>query len=404
MRPLRLLLASLVLLPAAFAGKITTIKGESIDDVKIVSISETEVVYTKGDVKKTVPLAGVLLVELDNPVALPKDTSYSRVELIDGTELYVSDWKVRKNQVNMTLLSGPTFTLPVSLVANVLNNAQDDKHLADWKSRTFNLRGREAFVVKKEGVISSIEATLGEGDAEGKTITAAVTIDGVVETIKRPLATLHGLVFKRVRDTKAKVEKSRLFDIKGNVVMVSEMTPKEGGLTVTTPAGAKLDFTYDQIGRIDYQKGKLDYVSELTPTKMVAKSNLDEDTKPDQWHVYKDTNLNKGPITLGGAVYARGLAVKPFCELTYDLKGDYREFSALVGLDDNVSAAGKTILVIEGDDRELGTVEISSDDKKRFKPITLNIKDVQRLKITVKADGEFDIARHLDLADAKVSK
>jgi len=393
-----------VLLPAAFAGKITTLKGESIDDVKIVSITETEVVYTKGDVKKTVPLAGVLLVELDNPIDLPKDASYSRVELTDGTELIVSDWKIRKNQLTVTLLLGPSLTVPVSMVANVLNNAQDAKNAADWKSRTFNLRGREAFVVKKDGVISSIEATLGEGDAEGKTIAAAVTIDGETQTIKRTLATVHGLVFKRVRDTKAKVEKGRLFDIKGNVVMVSEMTPKDGGLTVTTPVGAKVDFTYGQIGKIDYQKGKLDYLSELTPTKMVAKSNLDEDTRPDQWHVYKDTNLNKGPITLGGAVYARGLAVKPFTELTYDLKGDYREFSALIGLDDNVSAAGKTILVIEGDDKELGTVEISSDDKKRFKPITLNIKDVQRLKITVRADGEFDIARHLDLADAKVSK
>jgi hypothetical protein len=402
MRPLRLLLASLVLLPAVFAGKITTIKGDSIEDVEIVSISETEVVYTKGDVKKSIPLAGVLLVELVETKT--PEGPYTRIELTDGTELLVKDWKLRKTQVTMTLLSGPTLTVPVSMVANVLNNAEDEKHRADWKSRTFNLRGREAFVMKKEGVISTIEATLGEGDAEGTTITAAVTIDGVVETIKRPLATVHGLVFKRVRDTKAKVEKGRLFDKKGNIVMVSEVTAKKGGLTVTTPVGAKLDFPYDQIGKIDYQKGKLDYVSELTPSKMVAKSNLDEGTAPDQWHVYKDTNLNKGPITLGGAVYAKGLAVKPFTELTYDLKGDYREFTALVGLDDNVSAAGKTILVIEGDDKELGTVEISSDDKKRFKPITLNIKDVQRLKITVKADGEFDIARHLDLADAKVSK
>ena len=60
--------------------------------------------------------------------------------------------------------------------------------------------------------------------------------------------------------------------------------------------------------------------------------------------------------------------------------------------------------MFEGDGKELATETISSEDKERFKALTLNIKDVQKLKITVKSDDEFDTARHLDLADAKVSK
>lgn len=403
MRLVRLLFASLAVLPAALAGEIHPLKGDPITKAEVVSVSDTEVVYLKAGDKKTMPVRDVLKVDF-REVGKPAEGRYSRVELTDGTALFVGEWKVRKRELTMTLLSGPVVTVPLSAVANVLNRAEDDKHLADWKSRTFNLRGREAFVVKKGDVISSIEATLGEGDAEGKTITTAVTIDGETQTLKRTLATVHGLIFKTARDPKARPEVCRLFDLAGNVVMVAEVEPKDGGLTVTTPGGAKLDFTFEQVARLDYQKGKLDYVSEMDPTAVVAKSNLDEDTKPDQWHVYKNTNLNKGPLTLGGVVYASGLAVKPFCELTYDLKREYKEFSALVGLDDNVSASGKTILVVEGDGKELATVEISADDKKRFKPLTLNIKDVEKLKLTVKADGEFDIARHLDLADAKVSK
>jgi hypothetical protein len=304
----------------------------------------------------------------------------------------------------MTLLSGPVVTVPLATVTNLLNRAEDDTHRADWKSRAFNNRGREAIVVKKDKTISNIECTLGDGDAEGKTIALAVIIDGEPNTLKRQQATAHGFLFKNVLDPKARPVICRLIDTLGNVVMVAELQPKDEGLTAITPSGASLDFTFKQIAQLDYAKGKLDYLSALTPTKMLARSNLDEDTKPDQWHVYKDTNLNKGPLTLGGVTYASGLAVKPYTELVYDLGGDYREFSALVGLDDNVSAVGKTILVIEGDDRELATVEISADDKKRFRPLTLNVKDVQKLKIIVKADGEFDVARHLDLADAKINK
>jgi hypothetical protein len=187
--------------------------------------------------------------------------------------------------------------------------------------------------------------------------------------------------------------------------MVSSVTPKgDGGLTVETPAGAKIDFTREQLARLDYTPGKLEYLSDLEPLKVVSKSNLDDGDDPDQWHVYKDTNLNKGRLALGGITFARGLALKPYSELTYNLKGDYREFEAIVGIDDNVKASGVVTLTIEGDGKELSTVTISSEEKKPFKNVLVNVKDVQKLRITVKAGGLFDIGVHLDLADAKVRK
>jgi hypothetical protein len=196
----------------------------------------------------------------------------------------------------------------------------------------------------------------------------------------------------------------KLLDTIQDVVMVSSVASKDGGLTVTTPAGAKIDFRNEQVARLDYTKGKLEYLSDLAPSKVVEKSNLDEGDNPDQWHVYKDTNLDKKPLTVGGATYAKGLALKPYAELNYVLKGDYREFEAVVGIDDAVSAAGAVILVIEGDGKELTNLTINSEDKKRSRSVVLNIKDVQRLRIIVKADGEFDTSRHLDLADAKLRK
>jgi hypothetical protein len=308
--------------------------------------------------------------------------------------------------VELTLLAGPTVKLPLSIVANVLTQAHIEANRRDWKTRVYNTRGRDAIVLRNEGVISNIECTLGEGDETGKSISFAVVLDSETKTLKRSLAGTHGLIFKHVLDAKAPSPGCKLLDTLQDVVMVSSISAKDGGLSVTTPAGAKIDFGNEQIARLDYTKGRYDFLSQLTPIKLEQGSNLDdpEAKGPDQWHVHKDTNLNKGPLTLGGVTYQYGLALKPFVELTYDLKGEYRELSVVIGIDDNVSAAGGTTVIFERDGKELATETISSEDKKRFKVLTLNIKDVQKLKITVKSDSDFDTSRHLDLADAKVSK
>jgi hypothetical protein len=405
MRPCRSLLALFALAAAGFGADIVPVKGDPIKG-EIVSVSDKELVYKKDGKTVTTPITEVLRIDYREVSKPPASATYAQVELTDGTVLLAGKWSLKKREVELTLLAGPTVKLPLGIVANVLNQAHVEANRRDWKTRTYNTRGRDAIVLRNEGVISNIDCTLGEGDETGKKISFAVTLDGETKTLTRSLEGTHGLIFKHVLDAKAPSPSCKLLDTVQDVVMVSAVAAREGGISVTTPAGAKIDFGNEQIARLDYTKGRYDFLSQLVPVKIEQRSNLDdpEVKEPDQWHVYKDTNLNKGPLTLGGVTYQYGLALKPFVELTYDLKGEYRELSVVVGIDDNVSAAGGTTVTFERDGKELARETISSEDKKRFKVLTLNIKDVQKLKITVKADGDFDTARHLDLADAKVSK
>ncbi len=291
----------------------------------------------------------------------------------------------------------------LDIVANILREAHVETNRQDWKSRTFNMRNVSAMVVKREEVISNLVCTLGDGDETGQEITLAVTIDDMTVTRNRKLSTIHGLIFKHTLDARAPAVTCKLLDTLGDVVMISGVTPRDGGLIVTTPAGAKIDFRDEQLAQLDYTKGKLDYLSALDPVSVTAKSNLDEP--------------GAGPVAcLPGHQPEQGdahswrrhllarPALKPFVELTWDLKGNYRELSVVIGIDDNVSASGGTTVIFERDGKELASETISSDDKVRHKTLTLNVKDAQRLKITVKSDGDFDTSRHLDLADAKVSK
>jgi hypothetical protein len=206
-----------------------------------------------------------------------------------------------------------------------------------------------------------------------------------------------------------------------NSVMVSKLDKKEGGgVTVTTPSGAKMDFLPAQIAYIDYTRGRLDYLSALQPDKTnITLNTFDEKDKlpPDhKWYVYKDSNLNGTPIKLGGTSYRFGLTLLPDVELIYDLQGAYRQFDAVIGIDDDTRAEGEGTIEIWGDNRKLETREIvyrtekgkNGEPVKPAKPskkVSLNVKDVQKLKVIFKAKDELNgLSLSATLGDAKVNK
>jgi hypothetical protein len=62
------------------------------------------------------------------------------------------------------------------------------------------------------------------------------------------------------------------------------------------------------------------------------------------------------------------------------------------------------LLRIEGDGKELYTRTFNRKTDKVPVPITLNIKDVQRLRLVVSSGDGSDLGRHVHLGNAKVSK
>src|SRR5262249_10890293 len=145
-------------------------------------------------------------------------------------------------------------------------------------------------------------------------------------------------------------------------------------------------------------RDKLAYLSDLEPIHVVDTSRL---VRFEGRRL--DRNVDDGPIRLGGERYAKGLALFSRTELVYDIGGRYREFKAVVGIDDLVSGGDPQPLVkIEGDGRELFSGVIMRRDKP--KALTLDIKGVRQLRIVVSSLGETDLGDHVDLADARVTK
>ncbi|MCH5376834.1 MAG: NPCBM/NEW2 domain-containing protein, partial [Planctomycetes bacterium] len=116
----------------------------------------------------------------------------------------------------------------------------------------------------------------------------------------------------------------------------------------------------------------------------------------------RDIGMTGKPLSLDGVIYDKGLALTTRTEMVFRLLDDYRYFHAVVGIDDNVRDGGNLELVVSGDDKVLLTRTVTGREKSF--PLDLDITGVKRLKILADFGQEMDIADHLDLCDARLTK
>jgi hypothetical protein len=395
----RVLLALLVCGLPCRAAELRTLKGETVTG-DLVSINDKEIVLAKGAERVATPLAQVLQVDF-GPAGKPPAGPYTDVELTDGSLLHCHAFAIKGKDVELQLLpdakADQVIKLPLKAVANVLRDAHVEKNRKDWNERLGRKRRRDVLAVIREGVVNAVEGTLGEADAEGTDIEFALA-SGAKRTV--PLANVHGLIFQRELDPNAAPVVCKVSDTSRNLLQASAVVSTPAGLEVTTPAGAKLTYPPDRLARLDYSGGKLAWLSDLEPAEVVEGLSENRLCK-----VGRDVNINGEPIRLDGVTYARGLSMLAPTEVVYDLKGEYRQFKAVVGIDDQVGgSAGPTVLRVEADGKELATLTFDRRDKPKPVVLDKNIKDVQKLRITVTAGDIGYFGKHLDLADAKVSK
>jgi hypothetical protein len=382
------------------SAELHTLKGDVLKG-DLDSITDKEIVLVQGEKRVATPLAQVLKLEFFGvaPVRLPGE--FADVELTDGSLFHCKQWSVKGDRVELKTLAGQDIKLPLTAVANILANAGDEKHRKDWTERLAKKHRRDVVAVLNEGTVNPVEGTLGAASADGKTIEFQAASGRKRDLL---LANLHGIIFQRELDPQAPPVLCKLSDTHNDFVMVSGAAKTATGLKVSTPAGASLELATELVVRLDYTLDKVAFLSRLEPAKVVQTSNFDFiDT------YRRDKNLDNGTLKIYGENYAIGLALHAHTELEYDLKGDYREFHALAGIDQSVGGVGGPVVlviegVIDGAPKELYKKTFVRKDEKSEGVVNLNIKDVQKLRIIVRTGDMFDNGKHLDLVNAKVQK
>jgi hypothetical protein len=383
-------------------AELHTLKGE-VQKGQLESITDKEIVLKQDGKSLTTPLAEVLKVDFPAVAPVKLEGNYSDVELTDGSKIHCKEWTIKANQAVLTTMGGQEIKLSLAAVANILNDAQEEKYRKDWAERLAKKRRRDMAVLIKDDTINAVEGTFGEADGQGKGIEFQTT-GGKKGTFL--FSKLHGLILQRELDPNAPPLLCKLFDSFQNVIMASAVSRTPTGLSVTTPAGARFDVGQELLSRLDYTLDKVAYLSRLEPSKIVQTSNFDfVDT------YRRDKNLDNGPLRIYGESFTIGLAVHAHTELEYDLKGDYREFHALAGIDQSVGGEGGPVVliiegVIDGQVKELYKKTFTRKDPKEKKEgvIDLTITDVQKLRLIVRTGDLFDNGKHLNVVNAKIQK
>jgi hypothetical protein len=205
---------------------------------------------------------------------------------------------------------------------------------------------------------------------------------------------LHGMIFYRL-EAPADNPLCRVFDTQGNVLTAFKVGFDGKDYVVTTAFGTKIALAPAGLARFDFNMGKLTYLSDMEPAKVVEKSGAGLVNR-----YRKDVNLDGEPIFLEKA-HAKGLSLHAYTELEYNLAGKYKWLKATLGVDTRVGAESQALVTIvcDGDKRFSEAVTA-----KAVRELSLNVKDVTTLRIVVSSRNFLDLHDHATLADARVSQ
>ena len=389
---LKLVVPSLLLLFAsvAVADELRTLDGKTVAGT-FTRITGTEIVLKTDAGDVATPLSQVLALDLrtSRGVDLVK---YADLRLIDDTLLHCKAVTIKGKEVEATLPSDLVLKLPAASVVTLQNDAGNKELKKKWDELAAPRIKRDRIFILGEGELIVLEGVLGDADAEGKTI--AFKRDGADAAVPVLLDKVHGLSFWRP-DPPAETPICKVIDVDGNALHAVKLAYQGDTLTIQTPFGAKIPLKGELVARLDFNFGRLTYLSDLDPAKVVEKSGIGLVVR-----YKKDLNLDGEPILLDKQ-YAKGLSMHAHTELEYNLGGKYKDLKGILGVDTRIAADSQAVVTIwcDGDKRYSQTITA-----KELKQVALNVKDVQALKIVVAARNFLDLHDHVTFAEARVSQ
>jgi len=169
-------------------------------------------------------------------------------------------------------------------------------------------------------------------------------------------------------------------------------------LEFARPGGDSVTLPWDRIRRIGVRSERVAFLSDLEPAsdKHVPYLNV-------PWPTRRDRSVANGPIRLEGKTYAKGLGVHSASAVSYELGGRYKQFVAVIGIDDAVRPRGSVVFRVLADGKEAyNSGAVTGRDEPAA--IDVPIAGAQELSLIVDFAQDGDLGDHADWADARVIK
>jgi hypothetical protein len=378
----------------SWADEVKTLAGKKITGT-VIAISDKEIVVKTdgGDVKT--PLAEVLALDLRAVAGLPDNIKYTELRLLDESVLRCKEVLFEGRQLKVTLHSEQTAQVPMASVISLLRDAQNKALRKEWDAILAESVKRDRLVILSAGALNALVGTFGEVDAKKQTV--QFRVEDLNQTINRALDKTHGMIYYRTEQLKNNPV-CYVMDAMGNTLAALKVELQDKTFTVTTVGGIVVKYQAEQLARLDYNLGKLKYLSDVEPSRVVERSGAGLIIAH-----RKDANLDGEPIVLDRA-YPKGLSLHAYTELEYKLDGKYKEFYVVLGVDSRVGSESQAKVTIEYDGRKVFSEVITAKSLRVLPEDARDIRNVNRLRIIVSSSNLLDLHDHVTLADAKISQ
>ena len=397
---LALVLTAALALPAAAARiEVETLAGETVTG-ELVEWSDEAVVLTTDEGMQSIARTKLLAIrpEASDQAAAKQPAVW--IELADGSRLEAEQFTAAGGECSVKLTSGAELQLPTRSIAAVRFKEQNEALARQWEQIVgLNLPG-DVIVIRKSDAIDYLEGVLGDVSNE--------KVDFELDGDSIPVARdkVEGLIYY----TGARPELPTAACIvqgQGTTrIHAKTIALKEDQVELVSLQGLELTLPLEKLQELDFSLGKIQYLSEMQPVASNWTPYFDLFAQLPTAATLFEPRMNEafegGPLLLGGKAYRRGIALRSGTELKYRLPDGFQRLTAIAGIDDRVGEGGAVQLRIVGDNRELLSTAIRGGESPR--PIDLDIAGVRQLTIVVDYGPDLDIADHLDLCEARISK
>lgn len=154
-------------------------------------------------------------------------------------------------------------------------------------------------------------------------------------------------------------------------------------------AAATLIIDVSEIARVQTIGGRVQYLSQLEPTKVNEKTIV---APPQPFRM--DASCQGDALRIGTKRYPWGIGVHADSELSFAVDGRFNEFRADVGLAASENKRGSVVFIVEGDGREIYRSKVVTHAEQDPIEVKAPIKGVKSLTLKVQH------ADNLDLGDA----
>jgi hypothetical protein len=402
----------------ARADDVTTTAGKKITG-KLISVDAQGITFATAEARVPISARDIVVVDLANEaVQRPKDTPFAEIELTDGSTLPVARYTLKGKKFETDQLPGPAklappvYDLPMSAVFSAMKKADSPKQREAWKKLLGTRGKRDLYVVQQDAGLTFVQGTIVEGfERDGAWRLSFENEDAPKEGAPKEgvgkntllQSRAAGLVFYQPQPATIAPTLCQVLDVFGNKLSATAIKVAPEGVTVTTVSGATVTYASTAaLVRLNYQLGNVAYLSELLP--QVEGPEVPEEEKKLNPTVpfLKDRSLSNDAIKLDNVTFQKGLCVAPDTVLTYALNGDYSQFKATIGIDENgANATSAAKVTIEADGQVLFSKLLRRKDK--GEGVTLAVKGAKQLRLIVEADTPFN-GNYVTLAEARVQK